>query len=218
MRQKKHALGDEDKRNQASASHNKLDSSTWLIVDLFCWGGGKGRTRAFGEGLSLASELVDFATVALGWSALRRWAEDHSSLTLLSQLGPQFAAGFGFAVQRLGYGSGAAHLAKKKDFHFEITAFGPDLQEIANVDFACRLGRLMVGLNPAEIAGSCSQAPRFEKSRGPQPFVHANAGHDLPNNKGGRVCCAQAASGLTSLPQPGLRGADVWDVFAEGGG
>jgi len=53
------------------------------------------------------------------------------------------------------------------------------VQEITNVDLACRLGGLLVALNPAEVARSRGQAARFKKSCSPQPFVHSNARHDL---------------------------------------
>src|SRR5438477_6952564 len=59
--------------------------------------------------LFLSSKLVYFSAVAFRWSALRRGTENHSCLPFFSSLNSQFAAGFGFAVERPGDGCRPTH-------------------------------------------------------------------------------------------------------------
>jgi hypothetical protein len=136
-------------------------------------------TRQSSARLLFSFELVNFSAVAFRGSALGRWTETQSRPAFLSDLEPQFTARFTFAVQRLSYRRRATYVAEKEHFHFEITTLGRDLQEVANVDLACRLGRLLAAVNPSEFTGSRSQAASFKKSGGPQPLVHPNTGHDL---------------------------------------
>jgi hypothetical protein len=127
--------------------------------------------------LTSSPELDDFAAVALRWPAFRRWRELHQGLALLRKLQAQFTAGFSFAIERLRNRRWAAHLAEKQNLDLKVAALGLDLQELANPDFAGSLGRLIVGLNPAELAGPRSQGACFEESGRPEPFVHSHAGH-----------------------------------------
>jgi hypothetical protein len=46
------------------------------------------------------------------------------------------------------------------------------------VYLACRLGSLPIRLNPAKVTRARGQSACLEKSRCPQPLIHANAGHD----------------------------------------
>jgi hypothetical protein len=110
MRHEKDSLGDHNKRNKASSSHPTLDSATLVFGDLF-WPGwsplyARKKLRVlhfflwekWGFPLCVSSKLVYFSTITLRWSTLRRRAEDHARLALLSSLNSQFAAGFALAV------------------------------------------------------------------------------------------------------------------------
>jgi hypothetical protein len=128
--------------------------------------------------LCVSSKLVYFSPITFRWSTLRRRAKDHPRLALLSSLNSQFAAGFALAIERLRNCRRTTHLAQKQDFQFEISRFCLDVQEVANVYLACRLGRLPIRLNPAEITRARGQSACLEKSRCPQPLINTNAGHD----------------------------------------
>ena len=64
-----------------------------------------------------------------------------------------FLAGFGFAVEGLGDGSGTAHFAELKNFDLEFAAFVADAEHVADADIAGRLGFDLVGADSAEVAG-----------------------------------------------------------------
>jgi len=51
----------------------------------------------------------------------------------------EFAAGVGLAVEGLGGGSGAAHVAEEEDFDFEVTALIGHAQHVADADFGAQL-------------------------------------------------------------------------------
>jgi hypothetical protein len=101
----------------------------------------------------------------------------HHRLALGGELGAQFTAGAGFSVQRLRDRCWPARVAQLKHFDFEVSAFGSDLQHVANVNIASRLDRLPLALNPAEFACASSHAARFEETRCPQPFIETHASH-----------------------------------------
>jgi hypothetical protein len=74
-------------------------------------------------------------------------------------------------------GCRAPDCAEQQDLDLKVSALGPDFEEIPNVDLAGRLGRLLVGLNPAEFASARSQSASLEESRCPKPFVDPNGIH-----------------------------------------
>ena len=86
-------------------------------------------------------------------------------------------AGFRLAVECLGDGSWTANLAQQQDFYLKLAALVSYSQHVSNPDLARRLGRLIVGLNPAQRTGSAGQGSRFEKTCGPKPFIDSYAGH-----------------------------------------
>ncbi len=59
----------------------------------------------------------------------------------------------------------------------KVAAVVGDFQHVPNAYIACGFGRLVIGLDAAQIAGPSRQSSRLEKARGPQPFVHAHRGH-----------------------------------------
>src|SRR5206468_10953313 len=83
-------------------------------------------------------------TVALGWTALWRRAEIHSCPTLVSRLGPQFAARLRFAVERLSYRGRAACRSQKENLNLKVATLSSDLQKVTNPHLACRLHGLVV--------------------------------------------------------------------------
>jgi hypothetical protein len=120
-----------------------------------------------GSSLLFASKLMYFSPVAFGWPALRRWAKNHPGFPLLSGFNPKLTAGLGFAIECRRYRSRPAYLAHKQDVHFEIAAFGFDVQPVTNLHLSGWFGWLMIRLNAAEIAGASSQGASFKESRRP---------------------------------------------------
>ena len=62
--------------------------------------------------------------------------------------------------------------------HDLFSARQGDAQQIAGAHGARRLGRQLVEIHLAPVAGGGGQGPTFEEARGPQPFVEAHIGHD----------------------------------------
>src|SRR6185437_3660231 len=144
-------------------------------------GGNHGRGH-----LSLSSELMYFPAITFRWSTLRRRAEYKVGFTFLRQLQPQFTARFGFPIERLCNRRRTTHFAQKQDFYFEISRLSLNVQQVANVYLACRFGRLLVGLNPAEITHARSQSARLKESRCPQPLIHTNSRHNFDSRADSR--------------------------------
>lgn len=122
-----------------------------------------------------AAKTVDLATIALGGSILRKLFELQHRFPLLRQPGARLAAAICFAIESLGDGGGTSHLAKGQNFHLKIASFAFYLQQIADTDFARRLGGLAIGFYAAEVAGVGGDRSRFEESGSPEPLVYSNA-------------------------------------------
>ena len=126
-----------------------------------------------------SSELAYLSTVAFGGFAVGGRREIHASPALFCDLESEFTARFCFPIQGPSYGRRAAHFAEKQDLDFKIAPLGPNLQDVTNPNFPCRLDELLIGLNSAEFTGSGSQATRLKKSGSPEPLIHPNTGHEL---------------------------------------
>lgn len=120
-----------------------------------------------GTGLRAAAKLIDFAAVAFRGAGLRGWGEVHKRLAFLGCFLAGVAAGFGFLVERLGDGSGAADVAEPEDVDFEFATFGANLQAIADVDVTAGLDGLVIRLDAVEFAGASGLGAGLEEARGP---------------------------------------------------
>jgi hypothetical protein len=114
--------------------------------------------------------------VALGGAACGDGRELLHGLSLGGQLEARFLAGFGFGVESLGDGGGAAHLAEGEDLDVEFAAFIADVEHVSDADFAGGLGLDFVGVDAAEVARFGGEGAGLEEARGPEPFVDAD-GH-----------------------------------------
>jgi hypothetical protein len=99
--------------------------------------------------------------------------------SLFRQFEAQLAACIGFAVESLGGCRRATYFAEGEEFYLEITRVASDLEEVAEMDFAGRLGRLSVRFDSAEITGSGGDGASLEESGGPEPLVHSHASQRL---------------------------------------
>jgi hypothetical protein len=84
---------------------------------------------------------------------------------------------FGFAVEGLGDGGGAALLAEGEDFDVEFATFVFDVERVADVDLAGGLGGLVVREDAVQLAGFGGLLAGLEEAGGPEPFVDAGSGH-----------------------------------------
>ena len=121
---------------------------------------------------------MNLAPVALRWAASRSRRKVQPGFSLLGKLAPSFAAGLGFLVKRLRNRSGSANLAQRQDLDHKVAAIVPDREQIAHANLARRSRRLMVGLDPAQLARLRRQRARLEETRGPQPFIKTGAVHE----------------------------------------
>jgi hypothetical protein len=127
--------------------------------------------------LSSSAEPIDLAAVAFGGFRHRQEAFDLlHGFQLRCEFEAQLAAGVGFAIERLGYGCRAAHLAQGENFNLKFAAFVFDFEHVADTNIAGGLGEVAVGLDAAHLAGFLGKRACFEEARGPQPFVDANRG------------------------------------------
>lgn len=123
------------------------------------------------------AELDDLATVALAGTAFGCGREILQGFAIFNELHAQLAAGVGFAIKGLSDSGRAADGTEGKDLDLKLMCFGLDLQQIAKMNFASRFGRLVIGLNSAQVTGAGSESSSLEEACGPEPFVDANAGH-----------------------------------------
>jgi hypothetical protein len=121
---------------------------------------------------------VDEAAVAFvgafGGCSVGHGAEEFA---LFGGFAARFFAGFGFAVEGLGDGGGAALLAEGEDLDLEVAAFVFDAEHVADADFASGFDRLLVRENALQFAGFGGLLAGLEEARGPEPLVNAGAGH-----------------------------------------
>ena len=130
------------------------------------------------QNLSFAAELDDAAAVALGGAALGEGGELLHGLAFGGEVEAGCLALFGFAIEGLGDGSGAAHVAELEDFNVELAALVADDKVVAHMDLAGGLGLDAVGVNAAQLAGLLGQGAGPEEAGGPEPLVDAHGGHD----------------------------------------
>jgi hypothetical protein len=118
--------------------------------------------------LVVAAEAVDEAAIALGGafggSGEVEWAEEFA---LLGCVAAELFAGFGFAVEGLGDGGGAALLAEGEDFDLELAGFIFDVEHVADADLAGGLGRLVVRSDAVHVAGFGGLLAGLEEASGP---------------------------------------------------
>ena len=122
-------------------------------------------------------ELEDLPAVALGWSTHGCGREVSESFAFGGGFQACLAAGVGLFVEGLGDRCRPAYLAKLENLDLEFPALVGHSKHIPDVDLAGGLYRLIVGLDPSEIARASSQGARLEESGCPKPFVDADAAH-----------------------------------------
>ena len=88
-------------------------------------------------------------------------------------------AGISFAVERPRHRSRPANNAEFLDLHLKLFSFRLDLQQVSHANLACRLGRLLVALNAAQVTSSRRQGACLEEPGGPKPFIDAYAIHEV---------------------------------------
>jgi hypothetical protein len=124
-------------------------------------------------------ELDNSPPIPFRRPTLRRRRKIHHRLTLCRDFQSQLAALVRLTVQCLRHHCRPPYFAEQQNFHSKIPAFVPNLYEISNPNFACRLSWLIVGLNSTEIARPRRQSTRLKKPGSPKPLVHSHTGHDL---------------------------------------
>ena len=124
-----------------------------------------------------SAKLDNVAAVTFGRPTCRELFKLAYGLALRGYLQTQFAASHGLAVEGLRNWGRAARFAKLQNLYFKFSSFIDHPQHSSDMDFACGLGRLPVGMNPAEVAGPRSQRSRLEKSGGPKPLVNSYGSH-----------------------------------------
>jgi hypothetical protein len=129
------------------------------------------------ERSSSSAELDDSPPVALRRPALRKGFELPHGSALVGELLAQFPARVRFAIEGLRHRRGTARFAYKQDLNLEIATFIRDLQHVADVNVACRLGDLSIRFDPAQLTGSLRERTCLEKSRRPEPGIDAYAIH-----------------------------------------
>ena len=130
-----------------------------------------------------AAELDNFPPVSLRRPACWHRFKLHGCLALGCRFQARFLAGFGFTIQRLRHGGRATDLAEQQDFHMKFAAIVGDPQHVTDADFACRLGRLAVGLNPAQLTRPRRESSRLEEACSPEPFVDSYGRHKILSYK-----------------------------------
>src|SRR5215467_7811159 len=75
--------------------------------------------------------------------------------------------------------SGAAAIGERGDLHDLLPPGHRDVEQIAGTHYPRRLGRLLVEVDLAAVAGPRGERTALEEARGPQPLVEAHLGHDV---------------------------------------
>ncbi len=102
----------------------------------------------------------------------------HHGFAFNGELGTGFTAGVSFFVEGLSDGRWASDIAELKHFNFEVAAFGPDLEHVADVNIATRLDWLTFTPNPSQFTGARSHAAGLEEARCPEPFIETSTRHE----------------------------------------
>ena len=128
----------------------------------------------------LGGEAVDEAAVSFAWFDTGHGLADQ---LLPAEVGGGLAGVA--ALVRLGIvgacdGSGGTLIGQGQDLDLVDAAFVPDLQFVALLEDARRLGGLVVAEDASGIAGLRGEGTGFEEASGPEPLVDANACHVLP--------------------------------------
>ena len=130
-------------------------------------------------GSAVAAEAVDEAAVAfvgtLGGSGGPGDRAEEFALFRGFEAG--FFAGFGFAVEGLGDGSGSALLTEGEHLDVKLAALVFNVKHVADADLAGRLCWLAVGEDALQLAGFGGLLTGLEEAGSPEPFVDASSGH-----------------------------------------
>jgi hypothetical protein len=125
-----------------------------------------------------AAELYYLSAVALRWPSGWHGVKLHGSFALGCGFQSRFFAFFGFAVKRLRHRRWPAYFAEQQNVYLKVAAIVSDLQLVAHMDLARRLGGLPIRLNPAQITCSRRQSASLEKPGRPKPFIDAYRRHE----------------------------------------
>lgn len=128
---------------------------------------------ASGPALFAPAELDDASPVAFGRPSRKSRNELFRGFVFRRGLQAGFATGIRLAVESLGDGGWAAHIADSKNIDLETAALVLNDNLVAAANLARGFGLDPVRLNPAQVARTRSQRARFEKPRRPEPLVHA---------------------------------------------
>ena len=126
-----------------------------------------------------AAEADDFATIALGGPAGGELLPFSGGFAFGGDLEAEFAAGVGFAVERLSDGCWAAEFAESENFDFEVATVVSYVQHVADANFAGGLSELAMRLNAAEITGAGGESAGLEETSGPKPLVDPDGRHGV---------------------------------------
>jgi len=83
-----------------------------------------------------APKAVEFAAIALRWSAFPRRFEMQRRLSLFRQLQTQFVARLGLTVQCLRNYCGSPHFTQKQNLHLKVPGLSLHLQKVTESDLA----------------------------------------------------------------------------------
>lgn len=124
---------------------------------------------------------MNLPAIAFRGSSWGRWRKEHACSALFRQLGPHLLTGFGFPIKCASDRCRPTIFTQLQDLDFEIAAFCFDPQHVTDAHFAGGFHGLIVRFDSTQFTRLRREAAGFVKSRRPQPFVHANACHDLLN-------------------------------------
>src|SRR5579864_748150 len=127
---------------------------------------------------SSSPEPDDLPPVALGWSAEWKRFELSDRPAFVGEFLAQLPARLGFAIESLRHGSRAARLSYKQDLNLKVPTLIGNFQHVPDANVARRLGGLSIRFDAAEVTCPFRKRTRLEKSRRPEPSVHAHAIHN----------------------------------------
>ena len=139
------------------------------LYTLFRRDGWRGSSRCSEVISAVAAEAVDEAAISFVGALGGRGGpgDGAEELALLRGFAPSFFAGFGFSVEGLGDGGGAALLAEGEDLDVKLAAFVFDVEHVADVDLAGGLGGVVVGGDAVQVAGFGGLLAGLEEAGGP---------------------------------------------------
>ena len=123
------------------------------------------------------TKLNNLPSISFRWPAFRRRGKYPHSAAFFGGFLSRLPASLSFAVERLRDWGRTSDFAQLQHFDLEISTFRADVQLVAHVDFAGRLGGLPIGSHSPQFTRLLRQRPRLEQSSRPQPRIHAYASH-----------------------------------------